>query len=138
MRIADVLRAMISMIDAAEQESAGAGQQPTVVVVNNPTHQEPAQEPAPQPVAQPAHALTPVAVDNKPESEKTTMVPPLQQKMELLKRAVSVDNEFNNGFDQIDQEEGKSHPDELEHIKKMAGLNPLIQQELANDDPLDQ
>jgi hypothetical protein len=128
MRVADLLRAMISMVDQAEQESAGAGQQPTVVVVNNPIQPEPAAQ-----VQQ-----EPVAVDNKPESEKTTMVPPLQQKMELLKRAVSVDNEFNNGFDQIDQEEGKSHPDELEHIKKMAGLNPLIQQELANDDPLDQ
>ena len=126
------------MIDSAEKESASAGQQPTVVVVNNPGHQEPVPQPIPQPVAQSAHKLNPVALDNKPEDEKTTMVPPLQQKMELLKRAVTVDNEFDNGFDQIDQEEGKSHPDELEHIKKMAGLNPLIQQELANDDPLDQ
>ena len=122
MRVADLLRAIISMVDQAEQESAGVNQQPTVVVVNNPTQPEPAAQ----------------VLDNKPESEKTTMVPPLQQKMELLKRAVSVDNEFNNGFDQIDQEEGKSHPDELEHIKKMAGLNPVIQQELVNDDPLDQ
>jgi hypothetical protein len=67
------------------------------------------------------------------------MVPPLQQKIELLKKSVEVDNEFSNGFDQIDQEQGKSkeQPDDLDRMKKMAGIN-LVMDELASDEPLDQ
>ena len=72
-----------------------------------------------------------------PEADKTLMVPPLQQKIELLKKSVDVDNEFNNGFDQIDQEQGKSHPDELARMKQMAGIDPL-RDELEGDEPLDQ
>jgi hypothetical protein len=73
------------------------------------------------------------------EADKTLMVPPLQQKIELLKKSVEVDNEFSNGFDQIDQEQGKSkeQPDDLDRMKKMAGIN-LVRDELAGDEPLDQ
>jgi hypothetical protein len=72
-----------------------------------------------------------------PEADKTLMVPPLQQKIELLKKSVEVDNEFSNGFDQIDQEQGKSQPDDLARMKQMAGIDP-IRDELEGDEPLDQ
>jgi hypothetical protein len=81
----------------------------------------------------------PVQPAQPPESTKTLMVPPLQQKIELLKRSVDVDNEFNQGFDQIDQEQSaeEHQPDDLEIMKKMAGLNPHVKQEMFNDEPLD-
>jgi len=71
------------------------------------------------------------------EADNILMVPPLQQKIELLKKSVDVDNEFSNGFDQIDQEQGKSQSDELARMKQMAGIDP-IKDELEGDEPLDQ
>jgi hypothetical protein len=123
MRVADLLRAMISMVDAEEQKYEIGNQQPTVVVVNN----TPApQAPTPQaPTPQPAHALNPVAVDNDDSSEPGVFVPPLQQKIELLKKSVGV----NNVFDQ--------DTDELEKIKKYAGINPVAVDEAGSDEPLD-
>ena len=85
-------------------------------------------------------SMAPVEVDNTDGANSTTMVPPLQQKIELLKRSVNVDNEFNQGFDQIDQEQDakeQQQPDELARMKKMAGINPLIKQELVGDEPVD-
>jgi len=135
MRVADLLRAMADMVDSAEQQgSAGQDQQkPTVVVVNN----SPASAPAPQQQQIPQQS-TP-----DDDSEKTTMVPPLQQKIELLKKSVGVDNEFNQGFDQVDQEHDaeqghqQQQPDELDRVRQMAGIPKSIQHELAKDEPLD-
>ena len=86
-------------------------------------------------------SLKPVEVDNTDGSNSTTMVPPLQQKLELLKKSLNVDNEFDQGFDQIEQEqEGRTPSDggDLERMKQMAGIKKVAQQELANDEPLDQ
>lgn len=93
----------------------------------------------PQPTEH-APLLTTVTVSNADDSEKTTMVPPLQQKMELLKKSLNVDNEFDQGFDQIDQEQENEEQgdDDLERMKKMAGIKQIAQQELAHDDPADQ
>ena len=101
-----------------------------------------AQQPQPQATAQvQAVSMTPVEVDNTDGANSTTMVPPLQQKLELLKKSLNVDNEFDQGFDQIEQEqEGRTPADggDLERMKKMAGIKTIAQQELANDEPLDQ
>jgi hypothetical protein len=147
MRVADLLRAMVDMVDSAEQQNSRGSAQPapTVVVVNNtPNNQQQQpqqQQPAPQ-QQQPAGTLNPVQVSNTDDSEKTTMVPPLQQKIELLKKSVGVNNEFSQGFDQVDQEheaeqQGQQEPDELERVKKMAGIPQAVQHELAKDEPLD-
>lgn len=48
------------------------------------------------------------------EPELTTMVPPLQQKLELLKKSVNVDNAFDN--------DGSN---ELDDMKKMAGIHVM-------------
>lgn len=147
MRVADLLRAMVDMVDSAEQQNSGGSAQPapTVVVVNNtPANNAPQPQQIPQPAPQPAGTLNPVQVPNTDDSEKTTMVPPLQQKIELLKKSVGVDNEFSQGFDQVDQEhdaeqqdQQQDQPDELERVKKMAGIPQAIQHELAKDEPLD-
>lgn len=65
-----------------------------------------------------------------------TMVPPLQQKLELLKRSVGIDNVFDGtNIDKTDDHGGK----ELEIIKKHAGINPNTTaiMALSDDEPLD-
>lgn len=68
--------------------------------------------------------LEPVEVDNTDQTDTTTFVAPLQQKLELLKKSVGVDNIY-------DDEEGC---DELEVIKNNAGIPSAAVQEMADDD----
>lgn len=100
------------------------------------------QQAQPQATAQVQVAtMKPVEVDNTDGANSTTMVPPLQQKIELLKKSLNVDNEFDQGFDQVDQEqaaETQQEPDDLDRMREMAGIKKVAQQELANDEPLDQ
>jgi hypothetical protein len=56
-------------------------------------------------------------------------LPPLQAKLELLKKAVGVDNIYD---EQEDEQE-----DELVTLRRAAGINPGVMQELTNDEPLD-
>jgi hypothetical protein len=73
-------------------------------------------------------------------------LPPLQGKYELLKKAVGVENEFDENAHEQDQGDAGNYrvtpmtPDEtdaLERMKKAAGVNALITHELADDEPLD-
>ncbi len=57
------------------------------------------------------------------------MISPLQQKLELLKKAVNVPS----AFDQDDN----GVPDELDAIKKNAGVNPVVVHIASDNDPLD-
>ena len=59
-----------------------------------------------------------IRVDNIDNTEKTVMVPPLQQKLELLKKAAGVDNIY-------DDEAGEADP--LNQMKKMAGIQVATQ-----------
>jgi hypothetical protein len=73
------------------------------------------------------------------------MVPPLQLKLELLKRAVDVENiysEDNGDRDPLasnykttpmSEEESAA----LESMKRAAGVNALIRNEMSDDEPLD-
>lgn len=73
------------------------------------------------------------------------MVPPLQLKLELLKRAVDVENIYSEG--NVDQDPEASNykttpmSDEeraaLESMKRAAGVNALIRNEMSDDEPLD-
>ena len=84
--------------------------------------------------------LVQVQVDHSDGTDSTTMVPPLQQKIELLKKSLQVDNEFDKGFDQVDQQydqPGANEVDDLSRMKQMAGIKTFAQQELAKDEPLD-
>ncbi len=81
--------------------------------------------------------LTPVPTE--------VMIPPLQGKYELLKRAVGVQNRFNEG-DTDDDPEASNHKvtpmesDEqsaLDRMKKNAGISAFITHELADDEPLE-
>jgi hypothetical protein len=73
------------------------------------------------------------------------MVPPLQLKLELLKRAVDVENIYSEDNMDSDPEASnyKTTPMSeqeqaaLESMKKAAGVNALIRNEMSDDEPLD-
>ena len=58
----------------------------------------------------------------------SVMIPPLQQKIELLKKGVGVPS----AFDQDDN----GVPDELDAIRKNAGINPAVIHVASDDEPL--
>lgn len=89
MKASEILRKMADLID---KHSEGESDRPT----NSVPHAE----------------LEPIEVDNDDTSEVSTMVPPLQQKLELLKKVAG----------EPDEEGG----DELEIIKRHAGINPYV------------
>ena len=63
------------------------------------------------------------------DSEDGVMVPPLQAKIELLKKAVDVPSTYD--------QDGNGVPDELDAIKKNAGINPAVVHIASDDEPLD-
>lgn len=109
MRASEILRKLADVIDSQE-----AGR--------------PVQQPAP-PAAHPnvrvalAPAEEPAA--EQPQTAITTFVPPLQTKIELLKKAVDVDSIYDQGGD------------ELAQMKKHAGINPAVLDAAGDDEPLD-
>jgi hypothetical protein len=107
MRASEILRQLADVIDSAESGQLLAKTQaehPNVRV---------ALAPAEQPAAK------------HPQTAITTFVPPLQAKIELLKKAVDVDSIYDQGGDELSQ------------MKKMAGINPVVADEAAGDEPLD-
>lgn len=79
-----------------------------------------------------AHAeLAPVGVDHTDNTEVTTMVPPLQAKLELLKKATGVDNVY-------DEEPCDSAEDaELALMKQRAGIPVVAVAEMSDDEPFE-
>ena len=108
MRASEILRGLADLIDSADggqQPQPATQAQPQNVGVTFAPAQEPAQE--------------------QPQGSVTTFVPPLQAKIELLKKAVNVDSIYDQGGDELSQ------------MKKMAGINPVATDEAASDEPLD-
>lgn len=76
-----------------------------------------------------------------------TFLPPLQNKLELLKKAVGVENVYDENVDKLANSPEASNyrvtpmepeeTDALERMKKAAGVNALITHELADDEPLE-
>ena len=94
-----------------------------------------------QPQQQPAgdSDLIPVPTD--------TFLPPLQGKYELLKKAVGVDNTFDENVGRVADDPEASNrkvtpmePDEqaaLNRMKRAAGVSAFITSELSDDEPLE-
>ena len=61
-------------------------------------------------------------------------VPPLQLKLELLKKATDVENIYS---DEEEEQQAANSYDELHMIKRNAGLNPVVLDALGDDEPLD-
>lgn len=117
MKATEILRKLADLIDSHSDE--GQVERP----VNTVPHAE----------------LEPVEVDNTEGGEASTMIPPLQAKLELLKKSVGVDNVYDK--------EGcetcgctpcgcKQEPNELEVIKKHAGIPVIAQHEAAEDNDI--
>jgi hypothetical protein len=134
MKIADILRTL-----AANLEHAQGG-------APDPRIQNPAQmidvvavadtdEPSP-------NGVTASGNDKAPEN---TFLPPLQQKQELLKKAVGVENVYDDGGPEHQHEEETAEQDDMtqerddivDRIKKLSGVPRAAIQELSNDDVFD-
>jgi hypothetical protein len=65
-------------------------------------------------------------------------VPPLQAKIELLKKAVDVDSIYDEtGEDGDLTGHGSDNEDELDQLKKLSGINIVALDSMASDEPLD-
>ena len=140
MKIADILRRLADNIDGHSQ-----GGQP------DPAIQNPAELQA-VPTGQNI-VVVDTDADDKPSPNGTTasgndrepeelFLPPLQQKQELLKKAVGVENIYDDGRPGDASDENAEAPtpeqeDLLDRIKRMAGVPVAAIQELSNDEVFD-
>lgn len=134
MKIADILRTL-----AANLEHAQGG-------APDPRIQNPAQmidvvavtdtdKPSP-------NGVTASGNDKAPEN---TFLPPLQQKQELLKKAVGVENVYDDGGPEhqhaeetVEQDDMTAERDDIvDRIKRLSGVPRAAIQELSNDDVFD-
>ena len=131
MKIADILRTLANNLEHAEggapdpriQNPAGLID---VEVVSNTEQASP-------------NGTTASGNDKEPED---LFLPPLQQKQELLKKAVGVENVYDDGkpSDATDENAEAPTPEEedvLDRIKRMAGVPVAAVQELSNDEVFD-
>jgi hypothetical protein len=104
MNLSEILRALADKIDSMEQ-------------------------PAAEPNTSPNQAeLTPVDVDNVDHTESHTFVAPLQQKLELLKKATGVESIYDETCDTANDDDA-----EMAIMKRNAGV-PTIAIQLAGED----
>lgn len=127
------------------------------VIANNMDHPEGG---APDPRIQNPAGLIQVAVDGAADTDteagKTPsgndrnpdiFLPPLQQKQELLKKAVGVENVYDDGTPDEKFEDSKSEPAEgpdsnkspdiVDEIRKLGGIKAAVVQELSSDEVFD-
>lgn len=111
MRATEFLRAVLDMLDSVENHNGQEVVDQPAVVVAEP-HQAQQTQAGPQ-----AHQDANGTVDDN----VGTFVPPLQTKIELLKKSADVKSVFDP-------------TDELAHIKQTAGIIPIHAQEAGDDD----
>jgi hypothetical protein len=88
-----------------------------------------------------------ITLSGNAEDPEDLFLPPLQMKMELLKKAVGVDNVYDDGQDtecreptevgDPDTQQDSGFDSELAKMKKAAGLNAVVVSELSDDEPLE-
>ena len=142
MKIADILHKLADLTASIEGDDPGrpdpAIQNPaelTVVATGSELTDGGDHKPSP-------NGVTASGNDKNPEG---TFLPPLQQKQELLKKAVGVDNVYDDGTpsdpkqqsDTSDQEIDDQRDDLIMRIKKLSGIPVAAVQELSNDEPMD-
>jgi hypothetical protein len=108
MRASEILRDLADLIDSAEQRDV-----PDQLSTTN--------------MAQvvPVSKHTPNTEEPQSAQDSEVFVPPLQAKIEILKKSVGLDNVYDKGGDELSQ------------MKKMAGIAPAVTDEAASDEPLD-
>ena len=138
MKISDVLRRLADNIDGhsdagqpdpAIQNPAQLSSVPTgqnVIVVDAGVEDEGS-----------PNGTTPSGNDKAPEDQ---FLPPLQMKQELLKKAVGVENIYDDGgpAEQDEEDEMSEERDDIvSRIKQLSGIPVAAVQELSNDEILD-
>ena len=95
------------------------------------------QQPADITVSGRLHQVEPELDDNT--ENVGLFVPPLQAKLELLKKAVDVDSIYDeHGEDNdLSGQGADNEDDELNQLKKLSGINIAAIDEMASDEPLD-
>jgi hypothetical protein len=91
--------------------------------------------------------LVPVVADNTDHAEADVMIPPLQAKLELLKRATDVPNIYNDmepehdcgcsGECECDDNADYAEEDEVSGIKRLAGVPVTAIFTAADDEPFE-
>ena len=104
MNIAEILRKLADTVDGVE-----SADRPT----NSVQHAE----------------LAPVEVDTTDNTESSTQIPPLQAKLELLKKSMGMDNAYDEATPCDSAEDA-----ELALIKQRAGVPQIVVQELGDED----
>ncbi len=119
MKIADLLRRVADAVEA-EQNPARPDDQ-----IQNPAQLSPT-----------AGGVEIAAPNNQDAgAEDGVMIPPLQLKTELLKRAVGVDNVYDPGESRADEVDNGD--EDLARIKQMAGISVVAVSEMSDDDIID-
>lgn len=120
MKIADLLRRVADAVDQQENPALPDSK------LRNPADLEPINT-----------GVAVAAPDNQDAgAEDGVMIPPLQLKTELLKRAVGVDNVYDADGPRADQ--AHDNPaDEIAKLKQRAGIPTAAVMELGNDELFD-
>ena len=136
MKIADILHKLADLTASIEGDDPGrpdpAIQNPaelTIVATGSELTDGGDHKPSP-------NGVTASGNDREPED---VFLPPLQQKQELLKKAVGVDNIYDDGLptEQQESQDDQASADIVDRIKKLSGIPTAAVQELSNDDVLD-
>jgi hypothetical protein len=133
MKVADILRTLANNLEHAEGGTPDPRiQNPGALIDVDIVDNGDAEKPSP-------NGTTASGNDREPEE---LFLPPLQQKQELLKKAVGVENVYDDGRpgDASDENAEAPTPEEedlLDRIKRMAGVPVAAIQELSNDEVFD-
>jgi hypothetical protein len=133
MKIADILRTLANNLEHAQ----GGAPDPRI--------QNPAQMIDVATVADTAESPNGVTASGNDKAPENTFLPPLQQKQELLKKAVGVENVYDDGGPEHQHAEETAEQDEMtqerddivDRIKKLSGIPTAAVQELSNDEVFD-
>jgi hypothetical protein len=131
MKVADILRTLANNLEHAEGGAPdpriqNPGALIDVAIVGQDNESSP-------------NGVTASGNDREPED---LFLPPLQQKQELLKKAVGVENVYDDGRPGKEGDANADAPtpeeeDLLDKIKRMAGVPVAAVQELSNDEVFD-
>jgi hypothetical protein len=121
MNIADILRRFADIVDQQQSPARPDAK------LQNPAELEPIN--------------VGVAVDTPKNQDvganDAVMIPPLQLKTELLKKAVGVNNVYDPGETRAAQAHSNQERDMIIVLKKNAGVPTAAVMELSNEEPLD-
>ena len=134
MKIADILRTLAANLEHAQ----GGAPDPRI---QNPAQMIDVAVVADTDQASP-NGTTDSGNDREPED---LFLPPLQQKQELLKKAVGVENVYDDGTPAEQHEDEKAQEDDMsaerddivDRIKRLSGIPTAAVQELSNDEVFD-